>query len=128
MKSLWFKFGYDLFTGFKMQVLKVGINCFFSCFTKWNWRPLSLKSCHFEARKDIITKFESQALHIIRIKYWKTSKSSNPPALRKIAIAWLKTFLYFFAHECMYGGSKHSSNTVLCLLRNLMHHTLDSLE
>ena len=52
------------------------------------------KSCHFEASKDIITKFKSQALHIIRIKYWKTSGSGNPPslspALLKIAILGLK--------------------------------------
>ena len=54
---------------------------FFSCFMKWNWRPLSLKSCHFEVRKDIITKFKSQAFHIITIKYWKASGSGNPPSL-----------------------------------------------
>ena len=33
-----------------------------------------------------MTKFKSQALHIIRIKYWKSSGSGNPPSLRKIAI------------------------------------------
>ena len=42
-----------------------------------------------------MTKFKSQALHIIRIKYWKASGSGNPPslipALRKIAILGLKT-------------------------------------
>ena len=62
---------------------------------KWNWRPLSLKSWHFEASEDIMTKFKSQALHIIRIKYWKSSGSGNPPslipALWKIAILGLKT-------------------------------------
>ena len=54
---------------------------FFSCFLRWNWRPLSLKSCHFEASRDIITKSKSQALHIIRIKYWKASGSGIPPSL-----------------------------------------------
>ena len=48
---------------------------------KWNWRPLSLKSCHFEASKDIIVKFKSQALHIKKIKYWKASGSGNLPSL-----------------------------------------------
>ena len=71
---------------------------FFSCFMKWNWRPLSLKSCQFEASKDIKTKFKPQALHIIRIKYWNPSGSGKPPslipALRKIAILGLKTGLW----------------------------------
>ena len=53
---------------------------------KWNWRPLSLKSCHFEARKDIMTKFKSQALQIIRIKYWKASGSGNSPSF--ISALW----------------------------------------
>ena len=48
---------------------------FFSQFMKWNWRPLSLKSWLFEA------KFKSQALDIIRIKYWKSGGSGNPPSL-----------------------------------------------
>ena len=37
-----------------------------------------------------MTKFKSQALHVIKIKYWKASGSGNPPSLiptlRKIAI------------------------------------------
>ena len=53
---------------------------------------------HFEASKDIMTKFKSQAFHIIRIKYWKASGSGNPPslipALQKIAILGLKTGLW----------------------------------
>ena len=28
-----------------------------------------------------MTKFESQALHVIRIKYWKAGGSGNPPSL-----------------------------------------------
>ena len=58
----------------------------------------TLKTCYFEASEDIMTKFKSQALHIIRIKYWKASGSGNPPsfipALRKIAILGLKTKFY----------------------------------
>ena len=42
-----------------------------------------------------MTKFKSQALHYIRIKFWKTSGSGNPPslisALQKIAFLVLKT-------------------------------------
>ena len=47
MKTLWFKFGHYIFSGFKMP-LKLGCQ-FFSLFIKWNWRPLSLKYWHFEA-------------------------------------------------------------------------------
>ena len=65
----------------------------------------TLKTCYFEASEDIITKFKSQALHIIKIKYWKASGSGNPPflipALQKIAIYVLKpNFMYYFAHDC----------------------------
>ena len=56
------------------------------------------KSWHFEASEDIMTKFESQALHIIKIKYWIASRSGNPPSLipafQKIAILGLKTILW----------------------------------
>ena len=41
----------------------------------------TLKSWHFEATEDIITKFKSQGLHIIRIKYWNASGSGSPPSL-----------------------------------------------
>ena len=77
---------------------------FFICFMKWNWKPLSFKSCHFEASKDIMTKFKSQALHIRRNKYWNASGSGNPPSLipvlRNIAILGLKTkFSILFARD-----------------------------
>ena len=52
MKSLWFKFGHDIFAG-----------------------------CYFEASEDIITRFKSQALNIMKSKYWKVSGSGNPPSL-----------------------------------------------
>ena len=42
-----------------------------------------------------MTKFKSQALHVIKIKHWKASGSGNPPslisALQKIAFLVLKT-------------------------------------
>ena len=55
----------------------------------------TLKTCYFEASEDIMAKFKSQALHIIRTKYSKASRSGNPPSLipafRNIAILGLKT-------------------------------------
>ena len=41
----------------------------------------SLKCCHFEASEDIMTKFKSQGLYIIRIKYWNASGSGSIPSL-----------------------------------------------
>ena len=38
----------------------------FQLFYEINSRPLSSKSWHFEASKDIMTKFKSQALNIIK--------------------------------------------------------------
>ena len=62
----------------------------------WNMVIPTLKTCYFEASEDIITKFKSQTLHIIRIKYWKASGSSNPPslipALQKITIVYLHSY------------------------------------
>ena len=79
------------------NTLKLGCP-FFSHFIEWNWRPLSLKCWHFEASEDIMTKFKSEGLHIIKIKYWKVSGSGNPPflipALWKIAFLCLKTGLW----------------------------------
>ena len=48
---------------------------------KLNWRPLSLKSWHFEAIEDIMPKFKLQIFHVIRIKYWNAGGSGNPPSL-----------------------------------------------
>ena len=55
---------------------------FFIHFIKWNWRPL--KSWHFEASEHIMTKFKSQGLHIIRIKYWNASGSGPLPHSRPL--------------------------------------------
>ena len=41
----------------------------------------TLKCWHFEASEDIMTKFKSQGLHIIRIKYCNASGSGFPPSL-----------------------------------------------
>ena len=35
----------------------------------------------FEASEDIMTKFKSQGLYIIKIKYWNASRSGSPPSL-----------------------------------------------
>ena len=41
---------------------------------------LSLKSWHFEASADIMTKFKLKALHIIRIEYYNAGGIGNPPS------------------------------------------------
>ena len=51
-------------------------------YIKWLKKGIStLKSWHFEASEDIITKFKSQGLYTIKIKHWNTSKSDFPPSL-----------------------------------------------
>jgi hypothetical protein len=39
------------------------------------------KSWHFEAMEDIIAKFKSKALHIIRIEYFNAGGIGNSPSL-----------------------------------------------
>ena len=50
---------------------------------------LNLSTGHFEASEDITTKFKSQGLYIIGIKYYKAGGSGNPhfliPALWNIS-------------------------------------------
>ena len=52
------------------------------------------KGWHFVASEDIITKFKSQGLYTIKIKYWNASGSGFPPslipALRNISILHYK--------------------------------------
>ena len=84
----------------------------------------TLKTCYFETSEYIMTKFKSQALHIIRIKYWKASGSGNPPslnpALRKIAILGLKTGLWqwyngisvFFRKKIGHTSAKRTSRKI----------------
>ena len=50
----------DIFSGSKMASPQIWNAHFSDIFMSW----------HFEASEDIMTKFKSQALHIIRIKYW----------------------------------------------------------
>ena len=38
----------------------------------------TLKSWHFEANEDIMTKFKSWGLHIIKIKYWWNASGIGP--------------------------------------------------
>ena len=81
---------------------------FFSHFMIWNCRPLTLKSWHFEASEDIMTKFRLQALHIKRIKYWNAGGSGSPPsfnpALLNIVILLHKqaTRTKHFDGQCIY--------------------------
>ena len=60
----------------KWQDVKFGCP-FFSCFMKRNWKPLGLKSWHFEAK----FKFKSQGLDIIGNRYCNAGGSGNPPFL-----------------------------------------------
>ena len=46
----------------------------------------TLRTYHFEASEDIMTKFKSQALRVIRIKYWKACGSGNPSSF--ISALW----------------------------------------
>ena len=52
----------------------------YSCFMIWDEKALISKSYYFEASKDIITKFKSQALHIIRMKFWKVGGVATLPS------------------------------------------------
>ena len=68
------------------------------------------KSWHFEAIEDIMTKFISQGLHIIRIKYWNANGSgphpSFVPALWIIGILLHKqaTLGKHFCPQCNYNS------------------------
>ena len=86
MKSWRFRFGHGIFTGFKMARPPI----WDARFSAVLWNEIEDKSWHFEASEDIMTKFKSQAFHVIRIKYWKADGSGNPsfliPALWNIGI------------------------------------------
>jgi hypothetical protein len=62
----------------------------------YNMKLKTFKSWHFVATEDIITKFKSQALHAIRMKYINAggsgSRSGNPPSL--IPTLWNKGILF----------------------------------
>ena len=58
------------------------------------------KTCYFEASKGIMTKFKSQAFHIIRIKYWKASGIGNPPSLNPVPQKILGLKMKFYVLFC----------------------------
>ena len=80
MKTLWFKFGHDIFIGFKMASRYIW-DALFQPFYVMKLKTPKFKVLAFEASEDIMTKFKSQGLHIIRIKYWNASGSGSPPSL-----------------------------------------------
>ena len=68
-------------------------------FIKWLKTGIpTLRTCHFKASEDIMTKFKSQALHTTRIKCWKASGNGKLPSLIptfwKIAIYVLNMKFY----------------------------------
>ena len=96
----------------------------------------TLKSWHFEASEDIITKFKSQGLYTIKIKYWNASGSSFPPslipALQYIGMLHYKkaklrkhmnqSLIHFFFQRISL------MNFVFCWKSAWIHHYLNSLE
>ena len=64
----------------KCQHFQVG-GLQFHYIKSWKKDISTLKSWHFEASEDIITKFKSQDLYTIKIKYWKASGRGFPPSL-----------------------------------------------
>ena len=101
----------------KWQVLTVGMPVFQPLY------EVKLKASKFKVLafwSQIMTKFKSQALHIIKIKYWKASGSGNPPslipALQKSAILGLKTkFSILFCTRLYYWLSLPHSGLALDL-------------
>ena len=87
MKSLWFRLVMISSLALKWPVFKVEITIFW-LFYEMKLKISKIKAWHFEDYEDI--NFKSQALHIIRIKYWKAAGSDNPsfliPALWNIGI------------------------------------------
>ena len=107
IKTLWFEFGNYIFTGFKMPTLLNWNVLFSAIFIRWHWRPLSLKCWHFVASEDSITKFKSQGLYTIKLKYWNANGSGFPPSL--IPALWnidvllhkQATWIKHFCPECI---------------------------
>ena len=80
MKGLWFIFGYDIFTGFKVEMIV--LKPFYEMKLKTSkfkilcW--LQNANCHFEASKDITTNSKLQALHIRESNIWWEWQPSLP--------------------------------------------------
>ena len=104
----------------------------------------TLRPCRFESSEDIMTRFKSQALHVIRIKPGGSgSPPSLIPALWNVAISLHKqaTHSKHFEDECnncltnfypptnslkrVYGElhPSHSKESVADIEVQLMHHT-----
>ena len=83
---------------------------------EWNWRHLISKSWHFPASEDIMTKFKSQGLHIIRIHFWNACGSGSPPSLIPtlwnigILLHWKATLGKRFRPECKRSNWQHRYN------------------
>ena len=93
MKSLWFK------------VFKVGMTIFQLFYAI---KLKTSKSLNFEASKDIMTKFKSQALHIIRIKYWKASGNGK----NEIFFTFMHTTIHTFRRSWFKDDSTKWKGTI----------------
>ena len=80
----------------------------------------TLRPCYFEAREDTMTKYKLQTLHVIRIKYWKTGGSGNPPSL--ISALWNRHFYYGQCNSLAVSLKLHGpiySNTIAAAAESL---------
>ena len=66
--SIFDSFDMKSLASFEMARPKVGMPVVW-LFYEMNFKTSKLKALHFQASEDILTKFKSQALQIIRIKY-----------------------------------------------------------
>ena len=71
----------------------------FQPFYEMKLKTTKFKVFRFEASEDIMTKFESQYLYIIKIKYWSTSGSLLVTFLQK------KTILELHSWLCVYRNT-----------------------
>ena len=78
---------------------------------------MGIQTLNFEASEDIMTKFKSQGLHIIRIKYWNASGT-----YLSIVYWYSQKILYLYFHktsaaicdtEKIVNGSVGDSNLVI---------------
>ena len=105
---------------FKWQGLKFRMSVFQLFYEMKLKTSLFLKFWHFKASRDIITKFKSKALYVIRIKYQKASVSGNPPSL--ILLHKQATRTKHFDDQCIacgHGADSFSS----CSCRNKLNFT-----
>ena len=91
----------------------------------WNWKPLSLKSWHFEASEDVMTKYKSQALHIIRIKCQNADGSGNPPSFIPVLLN-IGMFLHKQATWTKHFDGKCIHHITSILVPRKWHHYNDS--